>query len=238
MRFVWGHLHFRRLSEYTCCVKSLTFTCQKGLKHVLRLKLLRTFSRLVASSTWVLQAFNITLHRFLVFEIVFGDLDTLKLFRRHLWLNCHRSRFLGDDHLLSGRADNQHQKTLDLGGMLSKWEWQREGHQDLLHPGERSLKGENKDGRRAEGDGEAADEVVDNVQQGQLGVIGSTCEIRHEWSYSRHLDTWGRRRKTWVKFPYESDNSSRWVLRGGQRQTRRGNHWRDLHNPGTLVMNK
>ena len=53
-------------------------------------------------------------------------------------------------------------------------------HQDLLHPGERSLKGENKDGRRAEGDGEAADEVVDNVQQGQLGVIGSTCEIRHE----------------------------------------------------------
>ena len=63
--------------------------------------------------------------------------------------------------------------------MLSKWEWQREGHQDLLHPGERSLKGENKDGRRAEGDGEAADEVVDNVQQGQLGVIGSTYEIKH-----------------------------------------------------------
>ena len=63
--------------------------------------------------------------------------------------------------------------------MLSQWERQREGHQDLLHPGERSLKGENKDGRRAEGDGEAADEVVDNVQQGQLGVIGSTYEIKH-----------------------------------------------------------
>ena len=49
-----------------------------------------------------------------------------------------------------------------------------ETHQNLFHPGERNLKGKDKDDGSAEGYGEAPDEVHHNVHQSDLWT--NACE--------------------------------------------------------------
>ena len=118
----------------------------------------------------------------------------------------------------------------DLGYMLWKWK-QNTPHQNLFNACERSFKGKDEDGGRAEGDEKSPDEVHHNTQHGDLD---SWRWLHWRIKFMLILHRVGRTRRrvrTCWWSPCGWGSSSRWVGRGGQRRARLESHWQVLHSP-------